>query len=125
MHRHARGRGPDQHVADLLRVLEFGRGIDADVLRLRLDDASGGGHVAGRQHVLDLRDLQVERGEPVVRVIEVDLLRENPRALDLRDDRHALQRPLDQVRVVVELPIRVTVARHVQRGGQSSLAGRG
>ena len=90
MHRDARGRGPDQHVADLLRVLEFGRCIDADVLRLRLDDASGGGHIAGRQHVLDLRGLQVERGEPVVRVIEVDLLGEHPRALDLRDDRHAL-----------------------------------
>ena len=62
-------------------------GVDADVLGLGLEDAAGSGDVAGAQDLRELRDRQVEGGEPLLRVVEVDLLGQNARALHLRDQR--------------------------------------
>ena len=45
-----------------------------------------------------------------MRVLEVDLFGEDPRAVHFGDDGDTLQRPLDEVREVVELPVRVAVA---------------
>jgi len=52
--------------------------------------------------------------EPLVRVVEVDLLGKDARALHLRDQRDALKCPLDQVGEVVELTVRVPVAGHLR-----------
>ena len=79
-------------------------------MRLRLEDAAGSGHIASAKTSLIFGGLQVERGQPGVRVIQVDLLRQNARPLDLGHDRHALQRSLDQIGEVVKLPIRVAIA---------------
>ena len=111
MHGHAVGRCPHQHVANLLSRGEIAGRIDADVLRLGLDDAAGRGHVAGAHDVLDLRGLQIERRQTVGRVIEVELLLEHTVALHFCDDGNPLQRPLDQIGEIVELPVRITVAR--------------
>jgi hypothetical protein len=110
VHRYSGRRGADQHVANFLRVPELGGRIDADVPALGLDDAAGRGHVAGAQHVLDLGCLHVERGEPIVRVLEVDLFGEDPRAIHFGNNGDTLQRPREEVREVVELPVRVAVA---------------
>ena len=68
----------DHHVADLLCRLELARWRRCGRSCVSgLEDAAGSGHVAGAEHVLDLRDRQAQRREPVVRVVEVDLLRED------------------------------------------------
>ena len=100
----------DDHVADVAGFCEFAGGIDDDVFRAGLERPAGQRDVAGIQNAFEIRGLQAVRGEPFLRVIEIDLLGQDAGAIDARDFGRAEQRAREQVREVVELVIGVFVA---------------
>ena len=91
---------------------EFSRRINLDVLRANLELAAGKSDIARAQNVLQIRRRLSIRGQPLLRVIQVDLLRQHALAIDLGHFRSALNRSSNQVGEVVQLPIRVLIPRH-------------
>ena len=82
---------------------EQSRRIDSQVLRTDFERSGGQRDVLRVQDVLQLRRIVSVLRQSLLRIVEVDLLRQHARALNLRGLRHALHGALDQVGVIVEL----------------------
>src|SRR6185503_12461356 len=89
---------------------ELAAGVDAHVLVADLEHAAGKGDVARFQDVRELGGLDAIGGEPLLRIVDVDLLGQDPGEVDLGHDGHGEQRALDEVGVVLQLAVAVAVA---------------
>ena len=101
-----------KHVANVLRAFELGGRVNQDISRLGLDDSTWSRHIPRVQNVFDLRRLQFQGCKPLVRVLQINLFRQNAHTLDFGYLGYTLQRALDQVSKVIQLPIGIAVARH-------------
>src|SRR5271157_2646311 len=98
-----------EHVANILRAFELGGRVNQDISRLGLDDATRSRHIPRVEDVFDLRRLQFQCCQPRVRVLQVNLFRQNAGALDFRYLGYTLQSALDQIGEIIQLPIRIPV----------------
>ena len=99
INRAVRTRNPDDDVPDGLRVRKQSRRIDVDVSSAPTSsDPAGQCDVLRAQGVFQLRWVVSILRQPLLGVVQVDLLRQNSRARDLRHFGCALQSALDQVR---------------------------
>ncbi len=76
-----------------------------------LELAAGQGAVAGAQDVLQIRRRHAIFGQSLLRIIQVDLLRQHALAVNLGHFRSALDGSSHQVGEVVQFPIGVLISR--------------
>ena len=91
---------------------ELPRRVDLDVLRANLQLAAGKSNVARAQNVFQIGGRHPIRGEALLRVIQVNLLRQHALAVNLGHLRSALNGSSHQIGEVVQLPVRVLISRH-------------
>ena len=77
---------------------------------MNVQDAAGDDDVARSQHVADVGWLQAIARQFLLRVIKVNGLGQGPYAVDLGNQRNALQMALDKIGIVVQLAIGKLVA---------------
>src|SRR5208282_2376331 len=115
------GRRCQEHVAYIFRAFELCGCVNQDISRLGLDDSTWSRHIPRVQDVFDLRRLQLQRCQPCVRVLQIDLFGQNAHTLDLRYLWYTLQRALDQVGEVIQLSIRIAVVSYFRDAFLSGL----
>ena len=121
--RAVRRRDADDHVADGGRVGEEAGRIDGQVLRADFERAGGQRDVLRVEDVLQLRGIVSVLRQPLLRVVEINLLLQHAGARDRGRFRHALHGALDQVGVVVELRDRSTSRPRPSASSASVFAG--
>ena len=107
IYRAVRRRYSDDDVADCLRIREQAGWIDHHVLRSDFQRSGRQRDVLRAQNIFQLGRIISILRQSLLRVIEVDLLRQHPDARDFRSLRNSLQGALQQVGVVIEIVIRV------------------
>src|SRR5208282_4510658 len=86
-------------------------GIDDQVVRADVELTGGQRDVLRAENILELGRIVAILRQALLRVIEVNLLRQDARARNLRGFRDALQRALQQFGVIVEVAIGILCAR--------------
>ena len=97
--------------ADLLRICKFAGRINLNILRADFKLAAGQRDIAGTQNVLQIGRRHAILRQPLLRVIQVDLLWQHSLAINLGNFRGALQGSSNQVGVVVQLPVGIFISR--------------
>ena len=86
------------------------RGNESDPALAGFNTSSWRDDVAGRQYLGEISRTQSIGREPILRIIQIDGLRQNAPPLYLGNFGSALQRSSNQVRKIIELGIAVFVA---------------
>ena len=104
--------GGDRHVADVVEAYELAAHAHEHAVAARVDRAACENAVLAAKALGDLDRRDAERRQPLVRELDVDLLRLLAVDVDLLHHRHLEQAPLDVFGDVGQLPLTDAVALH-------------
>src|SRR5215470_18579537 len=105
IHRGAFGSSRYCHVADALCAIKLPRGNESDPALACFDCSTRRDDVSGIKHLGEISRTQAVGREAILRVIQIDGLRQNAATFHLGDLGSTLQSPANQVREIVEFGV--------------------